>query len=142
MSDLIARGASRWLLAVFYGAAGILHLYAPARFLPLMPEILPYPTIVILGTGLCEVAGAIGLLLPRWRRLAGLMLALYALCVFPANIKHALEGIVVPGLPTSWWYHGPRLAAQPLLILWTLWMTGWLDGWLSRKEPELRLPRK
>jgi uncharacterized membrane protein len=122
----LAKRLSRFALALFYGAAGVLHLYAPERFLPIMPDIVPYPIAVILITGFCELAGAFGLLVPRLRRFAGLMLALYALCVFPANIKHAIDGIVLPGLPSGWLYHGPRLAAQPLLIFWTLWMTSWL----------------
>ena len=45
------------------------------------------------------------------RRLAGVMLALYAVGVFPANIKHAIEGVDLPPAPNSWWYHGPRLGA-------------------------------
>jgi len=36
---------------------------------------------VILLTGVCELAGAAALLTARWRRLAGIILGLYALCV-------------------------------------------------------------
>jgi hypothetical protein len=46
----------------------------------------------------------------------GVMLALYAVCVFPANIKHAIDSVQLPQLPTSWWYHAPRLALQPVLV--------------------------
>ena len=42
-----------------------------------------------------RLAGAAALL-TRLRRLAGIMLALYALCVWPANIKHAVEHIPLP----------------------------------------------
>ena len=45
-------------------------------------------------TGLCGIAGTIALLTGRFRYLAGVMLALYAVCVFPANIKHATDGVV------------------------------------------------
>jgi hypothetical protein len=54
----------------------------------------------------------------RLRRLAGIMLAIYAVCVFPANIKHAFEGIHVPPVPEGGWYHGPRLIVQPVLVWW------------------------
>lgn len=49
------------------------------------------------------------------------MLALYAVGVFPANIKHAVYGVQLPQLPTSWWYHAPRLALQPLVMWWALY---------------------
>jgi hypothetical protein len=64
------------------------------------------------------------------------MLALYALCVFPANIKHAVEGISVPGLPDTWWYHGPRLAAQPVLIWLALYAAQLID-WPFRARQSL-----
>ena len=115
-----ARAAMRWIMVVFYGAAGVIHLTRPEAFLPIVPDWVPEPRTVILITGACEIAGAVGLVIPRTRRLAGVMLALYALCVFPANIKHALEGLEVPPLPSSWWYHGPRLLAQPVIIWWAL----------------------
>ena len=61
------------------------------------------------------------------------MLALYALCVWPANIKHAIEGIHLPPIPGSWWYHGPRLAIQPVLIWWALFCASVTDWPLRRK---------
>jgi uncharacterized membrane protein len=114
------RSVMRWLMAVFYLAAGIAHLATPASFLPIVPSWVPLPKDVILATGVCEIAGAIALLTTRWRSAAGWALAAYAVCVFPANVKHAIDGIHVPPLPDSWWYHGPRLALQPILVWWAL----------------------
>lgn len=122
-----AQSAARLVLALFYGLAGGLHLLRPEAFLAIMPRIVPYPHAVVIATGLCEIAGAVGLLVPALRRAAGLGLALYAFCVWPANFRHALEGIAVGGLPTSWWYHGPRLALQPAIVALTLWASGWFD---------------
>lgn len=107
--DSLARKLLRLALALFYAGAGYLHLTVPEKFLLITPAWVPDAPQVIFVTGLCEIAGASGLLLPPLRRLSGAMLALYAICVFPANIKHAVEAIVVPGLPTGWWYHAPRL---------------------------------
>lgn len=120
------RTIARVTLALFFGSAGIVHLVSPDAFLPIMPEIVPWPRAVIIVTGLCEIAGAIGLFHPGSCRWAGLGLALYAACVWPANFKHAFEGIAVAGLPTEWWYHGPRLLAQPLIMACALWVSGWL----------------
>jgi len=55
-------------------------------------------------------------------------------CVFPANIKHAFEGIVVPPVSDSWWYHGPRLALQPVLVWLALFSSGVID-WPFGKRP-------
>ena len=121
----------RLLMAAFYLAAGIVHLTRPDRFMPIMPGWVPFPRQVILATGLCEMAGASGLPAPSVRGAAGTMLALYALCVWPANFKHAFEHVVVPPIPDSWWYHAPRLAFQPVLIWWALYCSG-VVSWPSR----------
>lgn len=110
-----------------YGFIGIVHLAATDRFLPIMPDWVPQPRLVVIGTGLCEIAAALALLVPRLRRLAGIGLALYAVCVFPANVKHALEGIPLPPIPDTWWYHGPRLALQPALVWWALYAVHVVD---------------
>jgi uncharacterized membrane protein len=123
----MVRTILRWLLAAFYLAAGIVHITATDAFLPIMPDFVPFPRDVILITGVCEVAGALALLTTRLRKTAGIMLALYAVCVFPANIKHAFEFVQVPGLPSTWWYHGPRLIAQPILVWLALYVADVID---------------
>jgi uncharacterized membrane protein len=121
------RAVLRWALALVYLGFGGLHLSAPGPFLPIMPGWVPFPREVILFTGACEVAGGAGLLIPRTRRLAGIMLAIYAVCVFPANLHHALDHAHVPALPDSWWYHRPRLAFQPVFVWWGLYAGGAID---------------
>ena len=130
-----ARKWVRWALAILYGFIGVVHFTSTDTILLIMPNWVPEPRLVVQITGALEIAGALALLTPRLRRAAGLMLALYALCVFPANIKHAVEGISVPGLPSSWWYHGPRLAAQPVLIWLALYAAQLID-WPFRARPE------
>lgn len=127
------RRIMRWIMAVFYLTAGIVHLHAPEAFMPIMPAWVPAPHIVILVTGLCEIAGAAGLLLPPFRWWAGVMLALYAVCVFPANIKHAFDHVTVDGMQLNWWYHAPRLAFQPVLVWWALFAGG-VTSWPWKKK--------
>ena len=121
------RTVMRWIMAAFYIVAGVGHVLHPEPFLAIIPGWVPFPREVILTTGLCELAGAVALLTTRLRALAGIMLALYALCVWPANIKHALDHIVLPPIPDTWWYHGPRLAFQPVLIWWALFCASVID---------------
>ena len=125
----------RWLLAAVYIAAGIGHLTVPDSFLLLVPDWVPAPRTVILATGVCEITGALALLSTRWRRLAGVMLAIYAVCVFPANIKHAIEGVHISDLTDSWWYHAPRLAFQPVFVWWALFSSGVID-WPASKSAD------
>ena len=122
------RGIFRLILALIYFIAGVAHLRAPGGFLTITPAWVPAPQQVILFTGICEIAGAIALAtVPALRRAAGFALALYALCVFPANINHALNDVAVGGVHLSWWYHGPRLLFQPVMIWWALWAGGVID---------------
>ena len=114
------RTISRWVLAAVYFAAGVFHLSTPGSFLMITPDWVPFPRDVILATGVCELAGAVGLLTRRFRRAAGIALALYAVCVFPANVKHAIDGLPPGQIQLGWWYHAPRLALQPVLVWWAL----------------------
>ena len=121
------RRVLRWGLAGIYLAAGVLHLTKADGFAAIVPPVVPFPKAVVLFTGACELMGAVGLLLPLTRRLAGIMLALYALCVWPANIYEAFWHVPAPPLPDSWWYHAPRLAFQPVMIWWALYAGGVVD---------------
>jgi uncharacterized membrane protein len=119
----MTRAILRWLLAAFYFAAGVIHLIKPAPFLTITPDWVPAPEAVVLLTGVAEILGAIGLVQPfsaRLRQAAGWGLALYALCVWPANINHLLMdmGRADGGLGLA--YHVPRMFAQPVII-WLAW---------------------
>ncbi len=131
--DLKGRRVARAFLAMVFGVAGVLHLILPGPFLAITPEWVPWPETVIQVTGLCEIAGAAGLLVPRVRRAAGIGLALYAVCVYPANIKHAFDQAVIGSAALGWWYHGPRLAFQPVIVWWALWASNAI-AWPFRRS--------
>jgi uncharacterized membrane protein len=122
-----ARAAMRWVLAAFYAAAGIAHLYAPDQLLAITPSWVPFAPEIVFITGLCELAGAAALVTRPLRRTAGFALAAYAICVWPANFKHALEGIDLPYISSSWLYHAPRLLLQPVLVWWALYSAEIID---------------
>ena len=113
------RAAVRWLLALSDLAAGTQHLVAPRTFIAITPNWVPAKATVIAFTGVAEIAGAIGLA-QHWsaalRRAAGIGLALYAACVFPANINHMLIDMARPHPALGWGYHVPRMLLQPVLI--------------------------
>jgi uncharacterized membrane protein len=134
----VIRNGFCWLLAIFYFLAGVAHLRSPAGFLAITPDWVPAPEAVVALTGVAEILGAIGLLIPRttmrWARpAAGIGLALYALCVWPANFNHAFHNIAIDGRTLGWGYHGPRLMAQPLIIWLALWV-GEVTDWPFRRR--------
>lgn len=130
----------RLALAVALLLAGSDHLVAPGRYLPMIQGFLPWPEQVVLFTGLCELAGAVGLLLPATRRLAALLLAVYFVCVFPANVSNALNGVAIEGLPQAAWYYWLRLPFQPLVVWWALRAGELIGPWPLRaaRAPALR----
>lgn len=99
---------------------GVDHLLTPDRYVAMIDGFLPVPRLIVFITGICEIAGAIGLLLPGTRRLAGIALAAYFVAVLPANIANAVGGLNVDGLPQSEWYNWLRLAFQPVFVWWSL----------------------
>lgn len=129
-----ARAGMRWVMIAVYAGIGIVHLTSTDKFLPIMPDWVPEPRLVVIVTGLCEIAGALALTTRRLRRLAGIMLALYAVCVFPANVKQALDHIAIPPIPDSWWYHGPRFAMQPVMVWWALYAVHVIDWPFGRRR--------
>lgn len=122
-SETRARWVGRWLLILFYAAAGVAHIRFTDAMVSIVPRWVPVPHVLVLATGACEIAGAIGLMTKRWRRAAGWGLAAYAVCVFPANVQHAVHDLNHgTGLPI--WYHAPRLLLQPAIVWWALWASG------------------
>jgi uncharacterized membrane protein len=127
------------LLAVFYVVAGYFHLATPGTFVRVTPAWVPHADAIILVTGLCELAGALALLIPRTRKLAAVALSLYAVCVYPANIAHALQDLSGQHHGLGWLYHAPRLFAQPFIAWWSLYAGGVVGG--LRIPPKLDHPR-
>jgi uncharacterized membrane protein len=85
--------------------SGTVHLVKPEVYEPLMPPWVPAHREVILASGLAEIVGALGMLFPPTRRLAGLASAALLVGVFPGNVKMALDvrrGRNVPFKAAAW----------------------------------------
>lgn len=126
----------RWIIAIFYTGAGIAHLAVPEKLLLITPAWVPFARELIIATGVFEITASLALVTRtplRWW--AGVAMAIYALCVWPANFKHAIDGIQMPYIGNSWWYHAPRLAFQPVIIWWALYCSGVIAWPWRHKEP-------
>jgi uncharacterized membrane protein len=114
----------RFAMALALFLVGSDHWIHPDRYLAMMPPWIPLHLELVLFTGAAEIAGGLGLLIPRFRALAGVLLAVYFVAVFPANLHNALNGLSVEGLPEASWYYWARLPFQPLAIWWALFSAG------------------
>ncbi len=79
------------LLAALFAASGVVHLVKPEVYEPLMPSWVPAHREVILGSGVAELALAVGLVLPPTRRVAGWGSVALLLGVWPGNLQMALD---------------------------------------------------
>ena len=128
------RTVARWLLIAFYAVAGVAHLAVTDAMVKITPAWVPMPHAVVVLTGLCELTGAAALMTTRFRRAAGWAFAAYAVCVYPANIQHAIIDLG-QGRGLGLGYHLPRLLLQPVIVWWALWATGIVD-WPFRRARE------
>lgn len=79
----------------------------------MVPPQFPSPAMLVSLTGVAELLGAIGLLIPGLARWAGWALALLLVAMFPANIYAARTGHSIGGRP-----HTPLTLRLPLQVLW------------------------
>ena len=111
--------AGRMAAAVMFIQVGIMHLTRPEELVYMIEGFIPYPTEIIILTGVTEIVLAMGLLWRRTRKMAGWLLMAQLVAVFPANIYVAVMELPAPGgLPASPWYTWSRLLFQPVFIWW------------------------
>jgi uncharacterized membrane protein len=111
------------LAAIFYIVAGILHFTRPEFYLKIMPPYIPWHPAMVSLSGLCEVAGGIGLLIPALRRTAAWGLVALLIAVFPANLYMATDPVATGTQSISPVIAWGRLPLQVLFIWWVLWST-------------------
>jgi uncharacterized membrane protein len=115
--------AGRFILAVFFVMAGLLHFFFPEPYSRIIPPFLPMPRLLVFISGIAEIAGGAGLLVPEFQRVAAYGLVLLLLAVFPANIYMAVAHVQFPGWLGRSWVQWLRLPLQIPLIWWALQYT-------------------
>jgi uncharacterized membrane protein len=148
VSTLVARGIGAlgvgllrdWAAATRVGLAVMFCFTAVAHFNEMRPDLVamvppavPYPELVVTITGICEILGAVGLLVPRTRRLAAVALIVFLVAVLPANVHAARAGATLGGSPVTPLI--PRVALQ-LFFIGLLWWSG-----VRRAAPAAGPPR-
>jgi uncharacterized membrane protein len=111
------RSFSRRLLAAFFIGAGVNHFVNPRFYEAIVPPSLKHEAKrVVQASGVAELAGGLGVLVPGTRRLAGVALIALLAAIFPANLYMAREPQSFPRTPR--WALYARLPLQPLMMLW------------------------
>ena len=114
------RGSARYALAVMFLFTALAH-FNQTRFdlARMLPSTFPKPMALIYATGVLELLGAAGLLIPSLRLLAAACLIALLLAMFPANLKAAREGLQIRGRPAT--RLGLRIPMQILFIALLWW---------------------
>jgi len=103
---------------------GIAHFAATDLEMSIVPPYVPQPRAVVLVTGVLELLGAVGIVIPATRRLAGAGLLFLTLAVTPANV-YMLQN--APSYHVPYWALVVRLPLQLGLLALIAWSTGALS---------------
>jgi uncharacterized membrane protein len=111
------KGLSWRLLANLFIAAGVNHFVMPRVYERIVPPLLRgHSKRIVQISGVAEIAGGVGVLVPATRRVSGLGLIALLAAVFPANLHMARASEDFRRIP-RWALYG-RLPLQPLMMLW------------------------
>ena len=113
-------GSLRAGVAAMFLLTGVAHFVGLREdLMRMVPPAFGAPALWVTITGVAELAGALGILLPSTRRLAAAGLALLLIAVFPANVYAALQQIPFGGEPATPLVQ--RAAEQLLFLAAVLW---------------------
>ena len=111
--------AARYLLAIFFCTAGVLHFVFPAAYIGVMPPWLPAHAELVFISGVAEVAGGVGILWALTRPAAGWGLLLLCIAVLPANVQMWLDAVAAH---KTLWLEAVLLLRLPLQLPLMLWI--------------------
>ena len=122
VTSLVAwQDSARYALAVMFVFTAIAHFNEMKHDLARMvPSFFPRPLWLVYLTGVLELLGAVGLLLPRFRSLAGVCLIVLLIGMFSANLNAAFKNVTLRGKPaTPLWLRTPMQILFIALLWWS-----------------------
>jgi uncharacterized membrane protein len=123
----------RWLVGLSFIAVGVEHFRDPNLFVGIVPSYLPSPLALVYLSGVFEILGGAGLLIPRFRRLAGIGLLALLVAVYPANIHMLVNDVYLDGMAKERWILWVRMPLQfvfaaGVLVASELWVPARFRG--------------
>ena len=118
-------------LLFLVGAMG--HFTKTAEMARIIPPIFPNPELLVFLSAFPELFGAIGIWIPKLRKLTGTLLIAWLIGILPFNIYAALEGIDVGGHGAGPVYLLVRVPLQ-FLAMWCTYLAAELDWFRSRTK--------
>jgi uncharacterized membrane protein len=116
------------ILALIYGIPfiliGIEHFREPQKFVDIVPKYMPFALFLVYLTGVMEIAGGLGIIYPETREIAGRLMVLFLLAIYPANFNMWINDIPYNGTRLTTQGHLFRLSIQILLITGALGFSG------------------
>ena len=107
------------IVFMWFFIGGIMHFAATDIEASIVPPYIPWPVAAVLVSGVFELLGALGIVIPATRRVAGIGLFLLTLAVTPAHI-YMLQRPELFHVPLwALWLRLPIQAALLGLILWS-----------------------
>lgn len=119
----VSTGQFAGLAVVFlwFFIGGIAHFALTDTEARIVPPYIPWPVAAVLVSGVFELLGAVGILVARTRRAAGIGLFLLTLAVTPAHIYMLQQPQLFPVPVWALWLRLPIQVALLWLIFWSTW---------------------
>lgn len=118
-------------IACAFAFFGVGHFVQTDAMIQMLPSFAPFPKVLVIATGLLELAIAAGFLHPASRRMAGLVAIAVLICFFPVNVHAAFHHTGMGGHAWGPVYLLIRAPLQAFLIWWT-WFFAVRDGYRDR----------
>lgn len=112
------RLCGRIALATMFLFTGLSHFTLSEGMVQMLPPYIPIRYFIIYVTGILELLFAVGLLLPNYFRLTGILVIAFLICVFPSNVYAALNSVNFAGNINGPIYLLFRVPLQLFLIGW------------------------
>ncbi|KFF12484.1 membrane protein [Chryseobacterium soli] len=114
-------------MAVFIIFTGLSHFKFQKGMAMMIPDFMPAKMFWVYATGFIEIAAGIGLMIPSIREITAILLIIFYILVFVANINSSKKNINIfkgdytgPGMT---YLYKERIPMQIILIAWT-WYFG------------------
>ena len=106
-----------FVYGIAFVIAGIEHFRGPQKFVEIVPPYFPFALFLVYLTGAMEIAGGLGIIYPETRVIAGRLMVLFLIAIYPANFYMWINDVPFNGTRLTTNGHLIRLGIQFLLII-------------------------